>query len=341
VTHFSNTLGEAVHEEKTRVAGMVTGIRPHQTKTGKMMGWVTLEDLTGVIELVLFPRTWEKFQFALEISGVIVVEGKVDAQSSPPKVLVDNIRTQIKLTDPAQIPLQPQRTTSDPSTGSGRGRKPAPVKPAAQSPKRVAESRPVYHPASPPVGGTGGGSAEDWENGAPPLPENPPEWDSYTPAAATFAVPDLVTHEADLPEETVTSNQYSVNSEPSSAGSVAPTAVQSSIVHRPPSVEPIAPKLNPLPPAALPADDHAPQMVTVTLRPSGDPERDIRRITRLHGTFISYPGRDRFAFQVFEDGRGHLVEFPNDTTRVCAELMAKIKDTVGEENVRVEPITYQ
>jgi hypothetical protein len=82
-------------------------------------------------------------------------------------------------------------------------------------------------------------------------------------------------------------------------------------------------------------------MVTVILRPSGDPERDIRRISRLHGTFISFPGRDRFAFHVFEDGRGHLVEFPNDTTRVCAELMAKIKDAVGEENIRVEPITYQ
>ncbi|MEW6094020.1 MAG: DNA polymerase III subunit alpha, partial [Chloroflexota bacterium] len=47
VTHFANTLGEANHEEKTRVAGMVSGIRPHQTKTGKMMAWVMLEDLTG------------------------------------------------------------------------------------------------------------------------------------------------------------------------------------------------------------------------------------------------------------------------------------------------------
>jgi hypothetical protein len=33
--------------------------------------------------------------------------------------------------------------------------------------------------------------------------------------------------------------------------------------------------------------DHPPQMVTVILRPSGDPQRDIQRISRLHGTFIS------------------------------------------------------
>ena len=82
--------------------------------------------------------------------------------------------------------------------------------------------------------------------------------------------------------------------------------------------------------------DHPPQMLTVILRPTGDPQRDIRRISRLHGTFISYPGKDRFAFQIFENERGHLIEFPNDTTHLCAELMTKIKDAVGEENLRVE-----
>ena len=48
VSYFSSNLGEAAHEEKVRVAGMVTAIRPHQTKTGKMMAWVTLEDLAGI-----------------------------------------------------------------------------------------------------------------------------------------------------------------------------------------------------------------------------------------------------------------------------------------------------
>jgi hypothetical protein len=82
-------------------------------------------------------------------------------------------------------------------------------------------------------------------------------------------------------------------------------------------------------------------MVTVILRPSGDSDRDIRRISRLHGTFISYPGRDRFAFQIFEGGLGHLIEFPNDTTHLCTELAALLTGAVGEENVRVEPILYQ
>ncbi len=108
VSYFSSNLGEAAHEEKVKVAGMVSGIRPYQTKKGKMMAWVTLEDLTGTIELVLFPRCWEKYQFALEVGGVILAEGKVDAQSNPSKVLVDDIRTEIKLVEPAQLYLRPQ-----------------------------------------------------------------------------------------------------------------------------------------------------------------------------------------------------------------------------------------
>jgi hypothetical protein len=99
-----------------------------------------------------------------------------------------------------------------------------------------------------------------------------------------------------------------------------------------------------LPPPVKPVEsveEPAPQMVTVILRPSGDASSDIRRIQNLHGKFISFPGRDRFQFQVYENARGHLIDFPNDTTHVCAELLASIRARVGDENVRVEPITYQ
>src|SRR5690606_32155131 len=60
ITHFSGDLGEARDKEKVIVAGMVTRFRNHQTKSGKAMGFVTLEDIRGPIELVLFPRVWDK-----------------------------------------------------------------------------------------------------------------------------------------------------------------------------------------------------------------------------------------------------------------------------------------
>ncbi|MBI4732163.1 MAG: DNA polymerase III subunit alpha [Chloroflexi bacterium] len=341
VTHFANNLGEANHEEKTRVAGMVSGIRPHQTKTGKMMAWVTLEDMTGVIELVVFPRVWEKFQFALEVGGVIVAEGKVDAQSNPAKVLVDNIRTQIKLTEPAQIPLQP---TADASNSGQRGQ-PAPDKKLPQQGGRIRETATAYQKASPSKGVTGEESSVE-----PPPPEDPPDWENYSesytgPAALSaaenrFEVPDLVTHEADLPDE----QPISISSQQPAASSLQGISNVAMLESASSSVEPpivSAPKT--LPPIRPPEaeENRPPQMVTVLLRPSGDPERDIRRISRLHGAFISFPGKDRFQFQIFEEGKGHLIDFPNDTTNACPELWSMVKDFVGEENLRVEPITYQ
>jgi DNA polymerase-3 subunit alpha len=320
VSYFSSNLGEAAHEEKVRVAGMVSGIRPHQTKTGKMMAWVTLEDLTGTIELVVFPRTWEKYQFALEVGGVILAEGKVDAQSNPSKVLVDNIRTELKLTVPAQLHLQPQQesTSSDLKVAASTTKTPA-------SAGRISERRPEPVDLSVEV------------EGLPP-PEDPPEWENFMPVAARIGTADLVAHVADLPEDKDIDENEPLTVDTPPVTNPLPVLVRSVPVEITPS------KLPPLPVPVFPVKveaDHSPQMITVILRPSGDPSRDIRRISRLHGTFISFPGKDRFAFQIFENERGHLIEFPNDSTHLCAELMAKIKDTVGEENIRVEPILYQ
>jgi hypothetical protein len=83
------------------------------------------------------------------------------------------------------------------------------------------------------------------------------------------------------------------------------------------------------------------QQLTVILRSTGDKERDKRRIKSVFGTLISFHGKDRFSFQLYENGKGHLVDFPNVTTRVCAELLNRLKKLLGEESWRVEQITFQ
>jgi hypothetical protein len=94
-------------------------------------------------------------------------------------------------------------------------------------------------------------------------------------------------------------------------------------------------------PLAQEEKDHPPQQITVTLRSTGDKERDKRRIKTIFGTLISFHGRDRFSFQIFENGKGHLIDFPNDTTRVCIEVLDRLKKLIGEESWRVEEITFQ
>ncbi len=87
--------------------------------------------------------------------------------------------------------------------------------------------------------------------------------------------------------------------------------------------------------------EHPPQQITVMMRSSGDKEHDKRRIKTIFGTLISYHGRDRFSFQIFENGSGYLLDFPNDTTRVCPEMLERLKKLMGEESWRVEEITFQ
>ena len=91
ITHFSGQLGEAHDKEKVTVAGLVTRFRNHQTKGGKAMGFCTLEDIQGVAELVLFPRTWEKYGKLIEMDKVLIAEGKIDAGGGDPKILVDRL----------------------------------------------------------------------------------------------------------------------------------------------------------------------------------------------------------------------------------------------------------
>ena len=82
-------------------------------------------------------------------------------------------------------------------------------------------------------------------------------------------------------------------------------------------------------------------MVTIVLRSTGERERDVRRLKCIHGALMSSPGIDKFAFHVFEGGRRYLLEFPNESTGVSPDLIAKLIKFAGEENIRIDPIQYQ
>ncbi len=97
VSHFSGELGDTDQGQNVCVAGMVTHVRPYQTRSGKPMGFVSLEDLQGSIELVVFSRIWQDVVQWLTPDKVVVVRGKVDRERGEPKILVDDITTEVRL----------------------------------------------------------------------------------------------------------------------------------------------------------------------------------------------------------------------------------------------------
>lgn len=102
VTHFSAELGEAEQQQKVCVAGEVSHIRPYQTRSGREMGFVTIEDLQGTIELVIFNRVWKEVVTWLKEDTIVVAKGKVDRERGDPKILVDQLTTEIDRVKPLE-----------------------------------------------------------------------------------------------------------------------------------------------------------------------------------------------------------------------------------------------
>jgi hypothetical protein len=75
--------------EKVVFGGLLTGVRRILTKTKSQMAVLTLEDLHGTIEAVVFPRIYEKSADALREDVILVIEGKLDTRSDRPQVVVD------------------------------------------------------------------------------------------------------------------------------------------------------------------------------------------------------------------------------------------------------------
>jgi DNA polymerase-3 subunit alpha len=71
----------ALQDTEVRVAGLVREVRRVVTRKGQIMAYASLEDLTGTVDIVLFPRTFEQVRLLFEPDKVVVVQGKVDARA--------------------------------------------------------------------------------------------------------------------------------------------------------------------------------------------------------------------------------------------------------------------
>jgi hypothetical protein len=83
------------------------------------------------------------------------------------------------------------------------------------------------------------------------------------------------------------------------------------------------------------APQRAQQWVMVYFQRSGDPDKDRRKLRRIHGILTKYPGKDRFSIVVEGKGQSFTMEFPNHTTAFCDDLMTDLLSVVGENNVQV------
>ncbi|HCU58012.1 MAG TPA: hypothetical protein DF984_07325 [Anaerolineaceae bacterium] len=88
-------------------------------------------------------------------------------------------------------------------------------------------------------------------------------------------------------------------------------------------------------PDPLPSSDQKPRCITITIESCGNKDQDVRRIKRLHDILISRPGRDKFAFQVCENGWRYQIDFPNVTTGLTDPLVSQLMNLIGSQNIDI------
>ena len=106
IDDLSGENAEPVYKDgmTVRLACVITAVRRKSTRNNAMMAYVTVEDESAAIELVVFPRTLQQYGAYLTEDAAVLLTGKIDArEDEAPKVLVNEAQP---LTESAVDSLQ-------------------------------------------------------------------------------------------------------------------------------------------------------------------------------------------------------------------------------------------
>ena len=112
-----------------RMAGLLQARTTKTTKNSKIMAFLTMEDMLGTYEVIVFPETFNKYSSILQENRVLLIEGRVSMkEDEPPKLLAQNI---LELTPNMDLPSPKKnsyyREKHDNLTMPGKDRKPIEV----------------------------------------------------------------------------------------------------------------------------------------------------------------------------------------------------------------------
>ncbi|MBQ0059820.1 MAG: DNA polymerase III subunit alpha, partial [Lachnospiraceae bacterium] len=79
-------------DEKVIVGGMIIEKTIKYTRNNKVMAFITVEDLVGTVEVLVFPKLYERYGSLLEEDSKVFVEGRVSAEDDKAsKLILDKI----------------------------------------------------------------------------------------------------------------------------------------------------------------------------------------------------------------------------------------------------------
>jgi DNA polymerase-3 subunit alpha len=343
------------------VAGMVTHVRPHTSKAGKPMAFSGIEDLTGTIELIVFPKTWEQYQDKIVKDKILVVWGKADVkEGGSPKILVDRVSDSVM-----------KARSVDGDGGAVR----------QWGSEAVARDEDFGVPPGYAWSGDEAlADADDPSAWMPPMPEMPDDWAvrdaelTSAQPAQPISLPTSLKATAYVPKQV---NGLAVrdaaqgaaqSAAQSAARDVGLDDIRARLAAKPevPNVfrgkavdeddeetedripetedripeteaKPFLPSTRSeqvLPTFKTPTFQPSNSLLTVVITRCGNSRTDIERLEAAHQVLLSFKGQQRFNIKLKNGGaRDALIDFPNDTTRDCAELREKLVELLGADCV--------
>ena len=94
--------------EKVLLAGIVSALKTRPTRNNALMAYATLEDDTGSLELMVFPRTLEEAGSVLQVNAPVLVSGRISLrEDKPPQLLCDQVVSLDRI-PPDHRPVSPE-----------------------------------------------------------------------------------------------------------------------------------------------------------------------------------------------------------------------------------------
>lgn len=78
--------------KQVKIAGLISGLQTRITKNGAPWAIVSVEDLTGTVEVLFFPRQYEKVQHLLAEDSLVQVEGRASSRDGALSVTGNHLR---------------------------------------------------------------------------------------------------------------------------------------------------------------------------------------------------------------------------------------------------------
>lgn len=102
--------------EKVRIVCTVVKNRMMTTKSNNMMAFTSVEDLTGTLEVIVFPKILENFRDSLQENAVVVIDGRLSVREDEASKLVADSIVPIDRYDPKR----PYNGRPDPVKEAGK-----------------------------------------------------------------------------------------------------------------------------------------------------------------------------------------------------------------------------